>query len=330
MRTLRNTLIALVGVYSFAPIVQADMTVGIASPMDKVMIEGGHNGWPFEGQWADEIGYAHDLAMARNEHEAVQVVVTSQTGLSNARVTVSALQPQGGQGAFTGDVQVWLVGHVDASDDPPSNLNIGYPPYLDGYTGYWPDPLLTFTNACNIAAGDRVAFWVNVETTADTPAGDYLATITVEADDVDPVDLQLNVHVWDFTLPPTPSFRTAFSAQFWMASSFYGSDWNTEMRDRFWDLQMAHRLSLTEIYRNTVTPETWIDYWVNGGTNSFALSAVCWLRPSWPVSWPPSWPPPASLRTALPPSGASLAAGWPWRRSSSGSSSSSCETLWPS
>jgi hypothetical protein len=52
------------------------------------------------------------------------------------------------------------------------------------------------------------------------------------------------------------------------------------MRDKFWDLQMAHRLSVTEIYRNTVTPHTWMEYWVNGGSNMFALSHVPTARPS--------------------------------------------------
>jgi len=180
--TLVCALLAAIGLSTASA---ATPQVGLASPMDKVMIKGGVQGWPFEGQWAADVGYQYDLALAKNEHEAVQIVVAPDTALTNVQVAVSDLQPQGGQGAFDGQVQVWLVGHVDASDDPPSNLNIGYPEYVDGYTGWWPDPLLTFTNTCDVQAGDRVAFWVDVATTPGTPAGDYTGTITVTADNAD-------------------------------------------------------------------------------------------------------------------------------------------------
>lgn len=49
----------------------AAVHVGLATPMDKVMIHGAAHGWPFEGWVADH----YDLAMAQNEHEGFQVVV---------------------------------------------------------------------------------------------------------------------------------------------------------------------------------------------------------------------------------------------------------------
>lgn len=229
---------------------QAAVRVGVATPMQKVMIKGEHNGWPFESQYEGWLANSYNLALARNEHEAFQVVVIPDQALTNARVTASTLQPLNGQGAFDGEVKVWLVGHVKCSDQPRSDLNIMYPPYVVNYTGgWWPDPLLTFTNSCNIEANDRVSFWIDIATKSTTPPGDYTATVTVEADGIDPIPVQLAVKVWDIQLPAKPTLPTAFSIDsLWQAGWVYGNDWSDEIRNKFYQMHQAHRLSVTEIY----------------------------------------------------------------------------------
>ncbi len=141
----------------------ATAQVGVAAPMQKVMIEGQRLGWPFQAEYEGRLAGSYSLELARNEQEAFQVVVIPDQRLTNARVTVSPLQPTGGQGGFLGTVEAWLVGYVRCSDQPRSDLNIQYPPYLVNYTGgWWPDPLRTFTNSCTVNASDRVAWWANV------------------------------------------------------------------------------------------------------------------------------------------------------------------------
>ena len=83
---------------------QAAMTVGLATPMDKVMIKGQQQGWPFEGWTSDH----YDLSLARNEHEAFQVVVWSDQALSDVNVSVSPPLPVSAPGPFNGSVQVSL------------------------------------------------------------------------------------------------------------------------------------------------------------------------------------------------------------------------------
>ncbi len=252
--------------------VQAALNVGLATSMDKVMIKAIHNAWPLEGWQADH----YDLALARNEHEAFQVIVWSDQALSNANVSVSSLQGVGGAGPFDGTVQVWLVGHVDVSDDPIDNLDIAYPPHLVNYTGWWPDPLLTFMNSCNIGANDRVAFWIDVATTANTPPGNYVATVTVSATGQSPVALQLNVTVWDFAVPALSSFPTALSCDLGKASSLYGSTaWSTYgIKHKFWDMQLAHRMNVTHLYQNVPDSLGEIDYWFARGETVVNASKV--------------------------------------------------------
>ena len=253
----------------------AAVQVGVATPMAKVMIEGDHadKNWPFEGVLG---ATSYNLSVARNEHEAFQVVVMPDAALTNAQVTVSALQPAGGQGAFNGVVGVWLVGHVDVcaySGHPRSDLNIEYPPHLVDYTGWWPDPLLTFMNSCNINANDRVAFWIDVATKANTPAGDYTATVTVSANGISPITVTLAVHVWDFALPAKPSLPTAFSTDnLWQPAWVYGSSWSDAIADKFHQMHQAHRLSVAGIYSGPKSP-SWFAPWV-ALNNSFCLSKV--------------------------------------------------------
>jgi hypothetical protein len=250
---------------------EAAINVGLATSMDKVMIKGLQNGWPFEGWQADH----YDLSLARNEHEAFQVVVWSDQSLSNVSVSASSLQPVGGGSAFNGTCKVWLVGHIKASDQPRSDLNIQYPSYLVDYTGgWWPDPLLTFTNTCSINANERVAFWVDVASNTNTPAGDYVATITVSAGGVSPVTLQLNVHVWDFALPTKPTLPTAFSIDsLWQASWVYGGDWSDSIRVKFLEMHQNHRLSVTEIYNGQPKGSDWFAPWLSLN-NAFCLVKV--------------------------------------------------------
>ena len=243
--------------------------VRLATPMHKIMIQGATEGFPFESWVADH----YDLYLARYEHEAFQVVVVPETALTNVSVSVGTPVPQQAQGPFSGEINVNLVGYVDVGD--VTQYAVDYPSYLAGYHGWWPDALLEFQQTCDINAGDRVPFWVDVFTYEDTPPGDYVATVTVTADGCDPVDLQLNIHVWDFELPVSSHLGTAFSLQPDSAQIIYGDDWSDAMHYKFFDIMLEHRLNVTELYRNsTPTPLDWIQYWVANGSNAFSLGKV--------------------------------------------------------
>lgn len=261
----------------------AAMQVGVATPMQKVMIKGQHKGWPFE-PYEGSFAASCELALARAEQEAFQVVVIPDQNVTNASVNVSPLQPVSSQGPFDGQVNVWVVGHVKGAAQPRSDLNIEYPPYLVDYNltdngGWWPDPLLTFMNSCNISAGDRVAFWVNVITRDDTPPGDYTATITVSATGQTPVMLPLTVRVWDFELPARSSLPTAFSIDsLWQAGWVYGNSWSGAIQEKYYQMQQDHRLSLVEIYSQPKST-SWFTPWLDLN-NAFCLSKVPTNNPS--------------------------------------------------
>jgi len=225
--------------------------VGVAPPTVKVMIQGAAEGWPLEGT----ITNRYDLHLARGEHEAMQVVVIAADALTNVSVNVSQPQETPGAGPLNGEAKAWLVGHVDVYDWT------GYSDYYPGredYHGWYPDPLLTFTNGCSsINAGDRVAFWIDASALREASAGDYEATITVTADDSPSTNVQLNIQVWDFALPLKASLPTMFSLNEWLTGNpggprpVYGETaWvNKGIAQQFYDLMLERRMGGMHLYR---------------------------------------------------------------------------------
>jgi hypothetical protein len=254
-----------------SPRARADLPVGLATSMDKVMIQGAKQTppFPFEG-WFDD---HYDLSLARSEGEACQVVVMpTEAPLTNVTVTASPLVTVDGARAFAdGRVHVSLMGHVDVGDDPPNAVD--YPPYLADYHGWWPDPILTFLQTCDVDANDRVAFWIEVAAGPNTAPDDYVSTITVTADNEPPVHLQLRVHVWDIELPKQSHHGTAFTCSYKYPKLIY-TNWTEEMYYKFFDLLLAHRINVDQLYRSDPPDTEWLEYWLASGQSSVNLLYV--------------------------------------------------------
>jgi len=238
---------------------QAEFAVGLESPMRKIMIRD----FPFAG-WFDD---HYELGLARNEHEGMQVVAMPfERDLKDLTVTASPLAAADGAPVPGAKVEVSLVGHVDVVDTPP---------YKDiTYHGWYPDPLLNFQQRCEAMAGDNVAFWIDVATAKDTPAGQYVSTITVSADGCQPVELRLDVTVWDFVLPDGTYLRNAFTFAEYTAANFYRERWNDEMLRKYHDFILDHRLNIDHLYRKDPPSIEVIKYGVSRGMNAFNVGGV--------------------------------------------------------
>lgn len=67
-------------------------------------------------------------------------------------------------------------------------------------------------------------YWVTVQVPRKTPAGTYFGTITVTAPDLEPYNLDLVVHVWDFHIPVTQSLPSDFAIRPNVLFSFYSRE----------------------------------------------------------------------------------------------------------
>jgi len=153
-------------------------------------------------------GTSVHLSAARNEFEPFQVVV---------------------QGAATG-VQATASDLVGPGTIPASQIslyrealyNAINPSGPDGATGRWPDGLVPDVDGFvhekrnafpfDVPAGEERAIWVDVLVPADAPPGTYTGKVTVLGSGIanGSVDVPVSLTVHRFTLPSTPSLKTAF------------------------------------------------------------------------------------------------------------------------
>ncbi len=240
-----------------AKLPDADFAVGLESSMQKVMIKD----HPFQGHFDDH----YDLSLARNEHEGFQVVaIPFARDLVEVTVTTGLLKTSSGL-AFDGKVEVSLVGHVDVADNPPYDVD---------YKGWWPDPLLSFLQKSDVKQGEHVAFWIDVATRAETKPGDYEGPLTITARGTAPITLGLKVRVWDFALPDGTHLRNAFTYNEGPTGNFYKDRWNDEMRHRYYDFILDHRLNIDHLYRRESPDISLLKYGAARGMNAFNVGGV--------------------------------------------------------
>lgn len=138
------------------------------------------------------------LRTAKNEWEALQVVITPNAALSN--VVVRASELVSGESRIPAEnVEVLRVGYVPVTKKTDKT----------GTLADWPDPLPPQAKPIHLAAGENQPYWIRVKAPKDAPAGLYRGTLTVEADGAT-LSTALHVEVYDFALPDAATCETSF------------------------------------------------------------------------------------------------------------------------
>ena len=93
---------------------------------------------------------------------------------------------------------------------------------------------------------------INVKTTADTPAGDYTATVKIGNYDIPENKYEnetatLKLHVWDFALNDAPAMDTAMGLEHYDIAQKHGvpngSEACNELYRKYYDFMLDHRIS---------------------------------------------------------------------------------------
>lgn len=204
------------------------------------------------------------ISAARNEFEPFQVAIDGgQSGIKNVTATVSDLS--GPNGALISAENLWLY-RVDL-------LDVTTPSGSIGTTGTWPDPLVPARDEIldesrrafpfDVAAGVTRAIWGEVLVPEDAKAGHYTGSIWIEGENFS-AELPIELTVYGFALPSTPTLTTAFLA--WLPNICLAhtgdatcGDWNSaaQLAGRYAQLALDHRITLSNIWVGRDHTQDW-------------------------------------------------------------------------
>jgi len=229
---------------------QLGFAIGVTASFEKVFAEPPHG---FSGAFDVDI----ELAAARNEVEAVQLVLFPERDVRAVSVEVSALRGPGSSVIPRADVEIRVVGHVNLLE-----------PRIDGSRAGWhPDPLLPNRDA-DLATGVPQAYLIAVRARPETTPGRYEGRATVRTGEGEVEQRAIRVEVWDVELPHTPRFRSSsfaswtLPARMWPRAAGYpdlDDERRLELMLRVADLGFDFRLPPTLFLANGLSS------WNQGG-----------------------------------------------------------------
>jgi len=139
------------------------------------------------------------LSAARNDREAVQVVLRPTKDLKGLTASAGALTGLEGATIPAENVQILRVAYHF----------VHHPTDKTGVRDFWPDALPPLDGPIDVPAGQNQPLWVLVHVPDDAKAGLYAGTIALRAEEFS-ADVQVRLHVWDFALPKRNHIETAF------------------------------------------------------------------------------------------------------------------------
>jgi len=152
------------------------------------------------------------VELARNEAEAVQLIMHPSRPISDFTLTVGKLQNQAGDVLAPESVQILQVAYV------PVTL----PTDPSGVAALWPDPLPPVTAPLTLSANENQPFWVRVKTTVNTAPGLYRGMIQLAGRDYHK-RIPLTVRVYRFALPDRMTCTSALGCNVERAFQYHGA-----------------------------------------------------------------------------------------------------------
>ncbi len=139
-----------------------------------------------------KVGGTAEISLAKRETEGVQLVLRSRSDLKNVKLSIGEFKNKAANAVLPASaIKSAVVGHVKTLP----------PPYPVEPAEWHPDPLLEYIKAFPLEKDVWQAFFLDIKTSADTPAGLYEGFVTASADGVKDLQIPVRINVWDFTLP---------------------------------------------------------------------------------------------------------------------------------
>jgi len=136
---------------------------------------------------------------AKNEYESFIIVLHPAKQMENFRINLSALTDDRGN---TIGEEYQIVRKVEY-------VNVTKPTDSYGFPGWWPDPLPSYTHPETIFPSENQPFWITIKVPDFVKTGKYSGKIILSSGEWK-ISIPVKLHVWDFTLPKSPSVRSGF------------------------------------------------------------------------------------------------------------------------
>ncbi len=181
-------------------------------------------------------GAAARLSAARNDREAVQIVVRPTEPLKGLTASAGPLVGPDGAAIPAENVKILRV-HYHYVDHPTDGT---------GVRDWWPDALPPLAKPIDVPAGENQPLWVLVHVPKDAKAGDYSGTLSLKAEGFS-AKVPIQVHVWDFPLPKRNHLQTAFGFSPHEAFRYHQAKTDADRRtllDLYFRSFAEHRISV--------------------------------------------------------------------------------------
>jgi len=175
------------------------------------------------------------ISLAQRETECAQVVLRPKAALKNLRIVTEPLRTDDGTVLESDSVEVLRVEYV--SIDSPSDEY--------GGVGIWPDPITPINGPLDLSPGLNHPLWIRVSSGAQTRPGNYRGNILLKADGWQ-AELPLEVTVFGFALPETPTFRALFGDRPGTVAKYHRAttdDAKRKTAQRYIDALGKHRIN---------------------------------------------------------------------------------------
>lgn len=182
---------------------------------------------------------SHTLYLAKNEAEYCQIALQTRLDRSGAKVILTEFTNENGESletVFCDEYYIKTTGET--------------------VFGSYPDALIPLSvgseNDLVMLKMHNYPLFIGVKTTKDTAPGDYTATLTLYCNDnkedkYERLDLTVTAHVWDFTLPDTPSMDTAMGLGKGDIAKAHRVDVNSAAADElyksYYEFLLQHKIS---------------------------------------------------------------------------------------
>ena len=141
-----------------------------------------------------------DIRSAKNEFESFILCIRPSVRMDKVRIEPGVLIHSDGKTSISNSqFQIKRVEYVKVNK-PTDNY---------GFTGWWPDPLPEYVVPATLTPGENHPFWVTVKIPADAKSGSYTGKLTLSSSEWKH-EVEVKLHVWNFTLPASPTMRSGF------------------------------------------------------------------------------------------------------------------------